>query len=96
MDDHPLSSSLWHQAQKFFLSRSQMEGQKCFYPQASTRNHGGFFEIEMLVWVSIILLIAGGFFTIHRAYFKEHQKIKKDYQNEWNRIESKRRNKKIP
>lgn len=52
----------------------------------------GFFEIELLIWLSVIFLILTGFMGIHKAYKKEHIQIKEDFQNEWNKLESKRRN----
>ena len=52
----------------------------------------GFFEFELLIWLSIIFLILTGFMGIHKAYKKEHHQIREDFKNEWNKLESKRRN----
>lgn len=96
MDSHSLQKTKWYQAQKFFLPQSRHECKRSHFPRLQDKNRrsgdGGFFEIEMLVWISIILLILVGYFTIHKAYKTEHQLVQEEFTNEWNKLKSKRRN----
>lgn len=96
MDSHPLQKSFWHQTQKLLLPESKYEGIRNHHPQLQDKNSRsfdeGFFEIEMLIWISIILLILVGHFSIHKAYKTEHQLVQEEFTNEWNKLKSKRRN----
>lgn len=42
-------------------------------------NNQGHFEIEISIWISAILLIVCGFFSIQRHYHQMHLELEKDY-----------------
>ena len=93
-----LQQNSWRKIQRIFLPQGHIERQKCFLTRSKNKNPGnsnaGFIELEVLVWVSIIVLILVGFFQIYRMYKVEHHEIKEEFKNEWNKLESQRRTKK--
>lgn len=76
-----LLKNKFHIAVKFFIEIRDL----------NRRNtNGGFISIEMLIWISIILTIFVGYFSIHKVYKTEHQKINEEFIYEWNHLNASR------
>ena len=90
MEQCHLQDPLWHQGKKGLLSQDSLQSRGSHSPQSQIRNirncRRGFFEIEMLIWVSVILLIAQGFLSIHKIYSQEHEQVQEDFQREWDKL----------
>jgi Ni,Fe-hydrogenase I large subunit len=96
MDRHLLQTTHWNPHTKIFLPQGRHGNRGKFLAQFQGENqrnlHGGFFEIEMLIWFSVIALILVGFLSIYRVYKIEHQKIQEEFTYEWNKLDAQRRN----
>jgi hypothetical protein len=96
MDCRSLQETRRYQIQKFLLPGGRDSSRRRHNPKLQNKNFGnldgGFFEIEMLLWISIILLILVGYFSIHKVYRNEHQLVQEEFTNEWNKLNTKRRN----
>lgn len=92
MDHDSLQVSGGHKTKKSFLLKGPLPDFRKFQTRFKNRNRraldGGFFEIEMLVWVSIIFLILLGYFSIYKSYRNEHQKVQEEFQDEWAKLNS--------
>lgn len=96
MDNHLLQNSKWRAFQKYILPNGQNVSQRGLQSRLQNKNgrnfNEGFFTIEMLIWISIILLILVGYFSISKVYITEHRELQKEYKDEWNKLDAKRRN----
>ena len=90
MDLSLLQKSDWYSIKKIFLLKKRISNIGCFHPQnglfLKRNSNKGFIELEMLLWTLVITALLGGFFRIHQTYMKQHQKLQKDFQDEWNNI----------
>ena len=96
MDYHLLQSSKWRTLQEYLLPEGHYERRRRLQSKLQNQNvrdfNEGFFAIEMLFWISIILLLLMAYFSIHKVYITEHRELQKEYQNEWSKLNAKRRN----
>lgn len=94
MDHQSLSITGRHQEKKIFLPGGPLSDPGKPPSKCKNRNRrisdGGFFEIEMLSWVSIMFLILLGYFSIYKTYRNEHQKVQEDFQRERSQLKLKR------
>ena len=98
MDEKTLQTSCWYKIQKFLLPPESVRDGGSHDSQLKNSHPGnferGYFEIEMLVWISVITLLLSGFIHIYKNYKKEHLNIKQEFENEWTKLESQRRTEK--
>lgn len=96
MEPQLFQTSQWNKAKKGLQFKSRPKDRRSFFSKSFNPNQrsgsAGYFEIELLIWLSIIFLILTGFMGIHKAYKTEQVQISEDFKNEWDKLESTRRN----
>ncbi len=94
MDAHSLQIPRGNKIEKIILLEGRLPDKGKHQTRFKDRNRrvydGGFFEIEMLIWISIMFLILLGYFSIYKTYRNEHQKVQEEFQREWIKLKPKR------
>lgn len=90
MDYFHLPETRWNTVKKIVLLKNKFpDGRGLFsgpQDQFGRNSSRGFVFLEMLLWISILLTITGGFVKIHKAYIKKHQKLREEFSREWKSI----------
>jgi hypothetical protein len=80
----------WHSIKKIILPKINIYRKKCIFVRVGYKKSGnwkrGTIEIEMLIWLSLISSVLGGFCKIHKYFENKHRRISEDYFHERNTL----------
>ena len=86
MEPHFNEINFGNTFKKIVLHKIYFLHSECIFTGYRDRKSGawirGFSEIEMLIWISVISTILGGFFKIHKNFETKHRKIAEEYMHE--------------